>query len=161
MTDRRRRRYGGGLIAATLLAASPALAQSPPEALGPTLTSPYDISACLCLERDLPTRMNEIAVRRNAYEAMEREIRDAETAIERDRSRVDVNDPAAVDAFKRRLEALDALKARRDQVALPDYQGAVATYSERFNQYNQRCSGRGLDPAVTQQVRQNLICRME
>ncbi len=161
MAQARRRVWGDGLVAAALVAASPAVAQTPVQELGPTLTSPYDVSTCLCLERDLPTRLSEIAVRRNTYEAMEREIGDAGAAIERDRPRVDVNDPAAIEAFRRRLDRLDAMKARRDDVALPDYQAAVAAYNERFNQYNQRCTGRAYDPAVTEQVKRNLICRME
>jgi hypothetical protein len=167
----RRMAWCGGLAVAALVAASAGDAQTPMQTpppsitpavppLGMTLSSPIEISSCLCLEREIATRQAELTVRRNAYVALVREIAEAESAIARDRARVDVNDQAAVDAFKRRMDQLDAMKARQDQVTLPDYQAAVAGYNERVAQYTQRCSGRVLDPVVTEQVRANLICRM-
>lgn len=139
-----------------------AIAGAPGEAVGQTmLRSPIDISACLCLERDLATRQAEMTVRRNAYEALARDIQDGEATLERERARVDVNDPASVDGFRRRLDALDDLKTRQSTVALPDYQVAVTGYNERVAQYTQRCSGRPIDQATVEQVRPNLVCRMD
>jgi hypothetical protein len=128
---------------------------------GAILSSPIDVSSCLCLERDIATRQGELTVRRNAYETLARQISDAEAAIARDRPQVDVNSQASVDAFKRRLDELDAMKTRQDQGALPDYQAAVAGYNQRVAQYTQRCSGRPLDAGVAEQVRTNLVCRMD
>ncbi len=152
-----------GLLATTgLLVADAPRAQTPasPPPSGARVTSPYEISSCLCLEREMATRQSEMTVRRNAYETLAHQIADTQTAIDRDRPRVDVNDPVAVEAFKRRLDELDVLKTRQDQVTLPDYQAAVGTYNERVAQYTNLCSGRILDPAVTEQVRGNLVCRM-
>jgi hypothetical protein len=169
----RRMTGGGSLVVMALVAAGGGHAQAPAPPLvpppitpavpppGATLSSPIEISYCLCLERDIATRQAELTVRRNAYETLAREIAEAEAAIARDRPRVNVNDPTAIDAFKRRLDQLDAMKARQLQVTLPDYQTAVAGYNERVAQYTQRCSGRVLDPRVTEQVRANLICRMD
>jgi hypothetical protein len=125
------------------------------------ISVPSEVASCLCLERDLTTRQAEMAVRRNAYDGLERDIQAAEATLERDRGRVDVNDQAAVDGFRQRLEQVDAMKARQSQMTLPDYQMAVAGYNERVAQYTQRCSGRPLDPLVVAQVRPNLICRMD
>jgi hypothetical protein len=151
------RRWIGRLViglGAAVMAAGPAAAQG-------TLSSPAEISVCLCLERDLGTRQAEMAVRRNAYEGLARDIQEAEAVLERERARVDVNNPASVDGFKQRLDVLDAMKARQANVALPDYQGAVAGYNERVAQYTQRCSGRPVDQYVAERVRPNLICRMD
>jgi hypothetical protein len=161
-----------GLIVAGLLVAAGARAQVPPPPPGPPplpaspapapiITSPIEISSCLCLERELANRQSELTVRRNAFETLTREVAEAQSALDRDRPRVDVNSQYAVDAFRQRVEQLEAMKARRDQVALPDYQSAVAAFNERVAQYTQRCSGRTLDPRVTEQVRQNLVCRMD
>ncbi|MBI3515854.1 MAG: hypothetical protein HY060_17615 [Proteobacteria bacterium] len=146
-------------LAAAALSAGPTHAQAPGPHLGPTLTSPVEISTCLCLEREIATRQAELTVYRNVYDGLGQAIREAVLAIDRERPLVNVDDPAAVDGFRRRLDELDAMKARRDQVALPDYQAAVASYSERVAQYTQACSGRALDPRLAEQVRQTLSCR--
>lgn len=125
------------------------------------LRSPIEIAACLCLERDLGTRQAEMTVRRNAYEGLARDIQEAEASLERDRARVDVNDAAAVDGFRRRVDALDAMKVRQSTVALPDYQAAIAGYNERVAQYTQRCSGRPIDQATLERVRSDLVCRTD
>jgi hypothetical protein len=162
---------GGMALAALLAGAGPGQAQTvqtqtlpaqtPVETPGPVLTSPFDISFCLCLEREIQTRQAELTVRGNAYEGLAKEIREIEAALDRERPRVDVNDQAAVDAFRQRLERLDALKARQDQVTLPDYHAAATSYNERVAQYTQRCSGRPLDPAAAEQVRASLVCRLD
>src|SRR5271156_2314318 len=156
MAQFRRMAWGGALALAVLLPAGGAgQAQRPPPEppmemppaepsappLGPVLPSPFDVSACLCLERAIDSRQSELTVRRNEYEALAREIADAQAAIDRQRPLVDVNNQYAIDDFKRRLDALDALKARQEQVTLPDYQAAVARYNDRVAQYTQRCSG--------------------
>ena len=142
-------------------AATPPAAETPAQPLGPTLTSPYDISLCLCLQRDIAKRQATLNERRGAYDQLAGEIRDAQTAVARDRPRVDVNDPAAVARFKMRLDELDAMSARQAQVVLPAYQAAVGTYNQRVAQFTERCSGRVYDPGVTAQVRNNLICRLD
>ncbi len=148
MAQFRRIFWRGGLALAALLGSGGAghaqllQAQTPVETLGPVLDSPFDVSFCLCLERDIQTRQAELTVRRNAYEGSSQEIRETEATLDRERPQVDVNDPAAVDAFKGRLAQLDVLKARQNQVTLPDYQAAVASYNERVAQYTGRCSGR-------------------
>ena len=157
---RRMARRGALTLAATLFAGT-VQAQTPPSTPGAVLSSPFDVSACLCLEREIATRQSEMTVRRNAYEALAREITEHEAAISRDRSKVDVDDPAQIEAFKRRLEALDAMKARQDQITFPDYQQAVASYNARVAQYTQRCAGHTLDPLVVESVRGNLVCKLD
>jgi hypothetical protein len=164
MAQFRRTAWGGALVLATTLLAGAGWAQTvpaepPPPSLGPTLSSPFDVSTCLCLERSIETRSAELTVRRNAYEELAREIQDAEAAIDRQRPLVDVNNSAAIDDFKRRLDQLDVMKTRQEQVTLPDYQAAVASYNDRVAQYTQRCSGHELDPAVSEQMRATLVCQ--
>ena len=147
---------GQGLLVGLLLAmAGPGGAASAQT----MLSAPSDVAFCLCLQRDIATRQDEMAIRRNAYESSVREIQDAEAALARDRPRVNVDDQSQVDGFRRRLDALDAQKARLAEVTLPDYQAAITGYNERVAQYTGRCSG-ALDPNVVERVRPNLICRM-
>ncbi|MBV8167251.1 MAG: hypothetical protein JO021_10685, partial [Alphaproteobacteria bacterium] len=56
-----------GLLLATAGLAGTASAQT-------MLSSPVDISFCLCLQRDIATRQGEMAIRQNAYESSVREI---------------------------------------------------------------------------------------
>lgn len=155
---RRGQRKGAGksLLAGLLLATAGPVAAASAQTM---LSAPSDIAFCLCLQRDIATRQDEMAIRRNAYEGSVREIQDAEAGLERDRPRVNVDDQSQVDGFRRRLDALDARKARLAEVTLPDYQAAITGYNERVAQYTGRCSG-ALDPYVVEQVRPNLICRM-
>lgn len=125
------------------------------------LNTPQEISYCLCLDRGLATRLAELTVRRNAYEALARTIRDREAALDRRRSTIDVNNQAEVDAFKQQLEELDALKARENQVTLPDYQTAASSYNERVLLYTDRCASHTFDSGVTEQVRATLTCPIE
>jgi len=160
MAQFRRMAWSGALVLmASLLAATGQAQTQPAGTPPPVLSSPFDVSTCLCLERAIATRAAELTVRRNAYEALAREIHETEAAIDRQRPLVDVNDQAAIDDFKRRLEQLDAMKARQDQVTLPDYQAAVASYNDRVAQYTQRCSGSALDPGVSEQMRATLVCQ--
>jgi hypothetical protein len=157
--QRRGRRNGAwkSLLVGLLLATTGPVGAASAQGM---LSSPVDISFCLCLQRDIATRQGEMAIRRNAYERSALDIQDGEAALERDRPRVNVDDPSQVDGFRRRLDALDVLKTRLADVTLPDYQAAVTGYNERVAQYTGRCSG-ALDPNVVEQVRPNLICRMD
>src|SRR4051812_14764374 len=80
---RRGQRHGAGksLLAGLLLATAGPVAAASAQAM---LSSPIDIAFCLCLQRDIATRQDEMAIRRNAYEGSVREIQDAEAALERD-----------------------------------------------------------------------------
>src|SRR4051794_14157321 len=118
-----RRIVAVGIVAALGGATWSARAQTPLQNLGPVLTSPYDISTCICLERDISTRQAEVTVRANTYESLARQIAELEASLDRMRSSVDVNDQIQVDDFKARLERLDAMKGRQLTVTLPDYQG--------------------------------------
>jgi hypothetical protein len=149
-------------LAATLAGAGQAqtpLDEPPTPSLGTAGASPFEVSMCLCLQRAIATREAELTVRRNTYEALAREIAARASATDRQRPLVDVNSQAAIDDFKRQLDALDALKARQAEVTLPDYQAAVASYNDRVAQYTQRCSGQMLDDTVVEQVRATLICK--
>jgi hypothetical protein len=159
-----RRIAWSGVVALAAALAGAGHAQTPPDeppapSLGTAGASPFEVSMCLCLERAIATREAELTVRRNTYEALAREIADKAAAIDRQRPLVDVNSQAAIDDFKRQLDALDALKARQDEVTLPDYQAAVTSYNDRVAQYTQRCSGLTIDSDVTEQVRATLICK--
>ena len=159
-----RRMAWGGIVALAAALTGAGQAQTlpgepPAQSPGPVGASPFDVSMCLCLERAIATREAELTIRRNTYEALAREIADQAAAIDRRRPLVDVDSQAAIDDFKRQLDALDALKGRQDQVTLPDYQAAIASYNDRVAQYTQRCSGQTFDSTVVEQARATLVCQ--
>lgn len=143
-------------LAALLLAGvvSPAAAQG-------YLGNPSEIAVCLCLERSITQRATEMNARRAAYDRMQQQIAALGSDVERSRSTVDTNNDDAVAAYRAKVEQLDALNADADRTVLPGYQSAVAAYNERVNQFTQRCAGRGIDQAVTAEVRRDLVCRID
>jgi len=155
--------WRGGLALAASLLAGVGSAQPVPETTAPgtVLTSPYDIAQCLCLEREIKRRETDLAAKRQAYDALARQIGEAQATIERQRPQVDVDSQYSIDSFKQLLDQLDALKERQAQITLPDYQAAVAGYNGRVAQYTQRCSGHPLDPAAAERVRAGLVCKPE
>jgi hypothetical protein len=153
----------GGLALAAALLAGAGSAQPQPETTTPgtVLSAPYDIAQCLCLERELAPREADLTARRQAYEALARQIADGQAAIDRQRPQVDVDSQYSVDSFKQLLDQLDALKERQAQVTLPDYQAAVTGYNGWVARYTQRCSGHPLDPAAAEKMRATLVCKPE
>lgn len=162
------RRKTAGVIAGavlTALASGQGRAQTPqtrtPSAPStPVLTSPYDVSTCLCLERDVASRLQEMSGRRTAYEALTSQITELQADLDRRRKAINVNDPGQVDDFRRRLDQVDALQAELTGTTLPAYQAAVAAYNQRVAQYTDRCAGRALDQNVVNQLRANLVCQL-
>jgi hypothetical protein len=155
------RKAAGAIAGAVLaaLAAGQGRAQTP-ETRSPVLTSPYEVSACLCLERDIAARLQDMSARRAAYEALTSRMNDLQADLDRRRKVINVNDPAQVDDFRRRLDELDALQAEQTGSTLPAYQAAVAAYNQRVAQFTERCAGRALDQNVVNQLRANLVCQL-
>lgn len=151
----------GALLTGAAVAQTAPQTPAPAETQGAVLTSPYDISACLCLQQELTARESELTSRRAAHEALARQIHDGQVALDDQRPLVDVNNQLAVDEFKQQLDQLDALKTRQYQETLPEYQAAIARYNDTVARYTQRCAGHPLDPDATQQVRAGLVCRLE
>lgn len=143
------------LIAALGCLATAASAQTP------VLTSREDIAVCLCLNQSVASRLTTLDARRGEYEAAQQEVARLQAEIDAARPTVDVNNPAAIDAFRARVIQVDQARLRMQDTALPAYQSAVTAYNQRVEEFSQRCAGRAMDPAVEAQVRQSLVCQLQ
>lgn len=145
----------GLTVAALAVMATAAAAQAP------VLTSREDVAVCLCLGQAVASRQTAMIARRGEYEAAQREVARLQADADAARPAVDVNNQAAVDAFRERVLKLDQTRVRMQDEALPAYQAAVTGYNQRVGEFSQRCAGRAMDPAVQAQVRQTLVCQLQ
>jgi len=122
------------------------------------LVSPTAVAACLCQEQSVAALSNEVANAHRGYEERRREIEDLNLRIEQGRGRVNVNNPAEVDAFKQLLDRRDQAQARFSDEVAPNYAALVARYNQAVNGFNGNCSGRAYESAALAQARSNLVC---
>ncbi len=143
------------LAAGLCCLAAAALAQTP------VLTSRDDVAVCLCLNQSVASRSGALGQRRADYEHAQQEVTHLQGEVDAQRPTVDINNPAAIDAFRAKVLQLDKLRQSMQDTALPAYQSAVAAYNQRVEEFSQRCAGRAMDPGVEAQVRQTLVCQLQ
>jgi len=137
---------------------SPAPTVVVPTAPYPMISSPQDVATCLCLERSVSTLSNEVLARNRIYEEKKGELGRLETELANQRSRMNVNDPAQVDAFRGLLDRRNAIQAEFAAQVTPEYSALVDNYNRQVGEFNARCSGRAYDGAVVASVRPTLSC---
>jgi hypothetical protein len=117
-----------------------------------------EISACLCLQQAVSAFSGDMNAKKQALDAVTREVADLDAQLTRDRSTMDVNNPDAVGRFKALLERRDA--AYRQSVGpVHDEAGqATARYNAKVNEYNTRCANRPFNSAVVAQIQPTLVC---
>ncbi len=138
-----------------------AVAQSAPATSGTLMTDPREIATCLCLNQSVQKRERDLGAARATYEALRRSIADQANALNTQRPLVNVNDQAAVDAFRVQMEKRDDDEARLEQEVFPSFQAQTATYNARVTDYTQRCGGRYMDEPVMQAVQKTLVCTID
>jgi hypothetical protein len=138
------------LFAVFLAAAAPAGAQ--------LLSSPQDVVRCLCADRAVKMLGDEVAARKRLYDDTSQQLRAVELELERRRQNTNVEDAAAVDAFRERLDQRNALSARLSGELAADYETAVERYNRAVAAYNDGCVGRILDSGVVASVTPTLSC---
>jgi hypothetical protein len=122
------------------------------------LAAPEEVRACICLEQGLQQLGGEVSARQRIYEDRRQELSRLDAEIARMRQSMNPENAAEVAAFRQLLDRRNATFDAFSRGATDDYSAAVESYNRVVAQYNQRCYGRGLDPAVTATVRQNLVC---
>lgn len=128
-----------------------AAAQAPPLA-------PAEIASCLCMHRAVDALGADMAAKQQALSDVRAQLDRATRDLEATRSRVDVNDPAAVAHFREMLAQRDALFRRANGPAVTDAAAAVDHYNQRSNEYNSRCADRAMDPGTVDRVQATLSC---
>ena len=141
---------------AVLVAAMQASAQvPPPPAPAP---EPAEISACLCLQRDVATLSAERDQRTQALDAVSRQLSELDSQLAQARAQLNPNDADAVARYKALLERRDAAYRQSIGQVHADATQATARYNERVNEYNTRCANRPFNSALVAEVQAHLVC---
>ncbi len=122
------------------------------------LASPSAVAACLCQEQSVAALSNEVANAHRGYEERRREIETLNQQVEQGRNRVNVSNPAEVEAFKQLLDRRDQAQARFSDEVAPNYAALVGRYNQAVNGFNGNCSGKSYESAALAQARSNLVC---
>jgi hypothetical protein len=135
-----------GLAAGAM--ASPAMAQMP-------VPGAPD---CVCLRIAVDALGADLAAKRQAYDSIQNEIGRIDSQLEGERSRMDVNSPEAVGRFRQALERRDALFRQSSGPVFGELGAATDRYGARVQEYNGRCAGRPLEPALLAQAQATHAC---
>jgi hypothetical protein len=135
-----------GLMAGAIV--SPAMAQVPVPAA----------PDCVCLRIAVDALGADLAGKRQAYDGMQGEIGQIDNQLQAERSRMDVNSPEAIARFRQLLERRDALFRQSSGPVFAELSTATDRYGARVQEYNGRCAGRPLDPALVAQARATRAC---
>ena len=120
--------------------------------------SPDEIRACVCKEQSVSALNGDVQTQSRAYESQRQAFDALDKAVETGRPKVNVNNPADVEAFKELLEKRDAAGDTLAGSATHSYADAVQRYNQAVADYNASCAGKAFDPDQIAAVKQNLSC---
>jgi uncharacterized protein YukE len=120
--------------------------------------SPGQIRNCLCQERSLAALNSEVQNQSRAYEEKRKAFQQLDSQVQTARPKVNVNDRADVEAFKRLLESRDAAADALAGEATRSYSDAVTRYNKAVAAYNNGCAGKAYDPDQLAEIRRDLSC---
>ena len=138
-----------GLAGASL--AAPASAQT-------LLSSPQDITRCLCQNRAAGELKEAMDRQFQLYEESRKRYAALESQVDAVRVRLDVRDRDQIESFQRLLDQRDAAQRQFQDEATPAYAAAVDHYNATANAYNAMCANTVFDPVVLAQVQRALYC---
>ncbi len=141
------------LVLPIMLASLPALGQGVP-----VMTDPAAIADCLCRRAHVEIMEHRAAEANRAYEAADARLKALDREVDDTRTRVDPNDEAALDAFRRLLLEAETAKAHLFNETLPHTQGIVAAYNRERADYVPRCTGIAFDPAALARAQSIAAC---
>jgi hypothetical protein len=120
--------------------------------------SPEQIRGCLCQERALATLNAEVQNQSRLYEDKRQAFQQLDNQVQTARPKVNVNDRAEVEAFKRLLERRDTAADTLAGEATRSYGDAVTRYNKAVASYNSGCAGKAYDPDQLAEIRRTLSC---
>lgn len=146
------------LLCVSIALAGLAFATSSRAAEQPVMSDPAAISSCLCLERSVAIKSDEMKRLQTVYEQAAASLASQNAEIEARRPKVEVDNPFQVEAFRDRLIERDKANELFQTETTPDYQHSVAAYNQEVGAYTNSCSGRSFDATVLQSVKASLSC---
>jgi hypothetical protein len=148
-------RMGGWRVA---MAATLALAGPAGAAEAQVVRAPDEIRACLCKEQTVATLNGEVQAQSHAYEEKRQAFEALDKQVQTSRPRVNVNNPADVEAFKRLLERRDDAADVLAGAATQSYAAAVQRYNAAVAEYNGACAGKAFDQDQLAEQKRTLSC---
>jgi hypothetical protein len=113
---------------------------------------------CICLRIAVDALGADLAAKRQAYDGMQGEIGQIDNQLQNERSRMDVNSPEAIARFRQLLERRDALFRQSSGPVFGELSAATDRYGARVQEFNARCAGRPMDPALVAQAQATRAC---
>ncbi len=89
---------------------------------------------------------------------MQAELRSEEEALEYERTRVDGENEAELNAFRRRLADAQETRSRLENDLFPAAERATRRYTEAYVEYTPLCTRQSIDADVLARVRRDLVC---
>ena len=120
--------------------------------------SPDQIRGCLCQERALAQLNAEVQNQSRLYEDRRQAFQQLDNQVQTTRPKVNVNDRADVEGFKRLLERRDAAADALAGEVTRSYGDAVSRYNKAVAAYNGGCAGKAYDPDQLAEMRRTLSC---
>ena len=146
------------VVILALFLAAPALAAAAPARAQAVVKDPGVIGFCLCAQQRLDAEGAAMRTRQQSYDTS----RDALAAMDRDladrRSKMDVYDNAAVEAYRQLLDKRDAAAASFANDVTPAYNASIARYNQSLGDYSGRCAGKSFDQTAYDTARTALSC---
>jgi multidrug resistance efflux pump len=112
----------------------------------------------LCLQQAVATLSAEMNAKKQALDAVTRQLADLDAQLASERSTLNVNNPDAVARYKALLEQRDAAYRQSIGPIHADATQATARYNARVNEYNARCANRPFNSAIVAQIQATLVC---
>jgi hypothetical protein len=134
------------------------LGSAGPASAQEVLHAPDAIRSCLCQEQSVSALAAQVLQQNGVYEERRKSLEALNEQVRTQRPQVNVNDPQAVDAFKRLLDQRDQAADAFAGPVTHGYADEVAHYNQTVAAFNSQCGGKAYDPEVLAQVRSNLSC---
>jgi hypothetical protein len=119
---------------------------------------PTSIAHCLCQQAAVTALWSQLQDARARYAAARDRADRLAAEASAARARLDINNPDAVDAYRRLVAAREQASAAFFHVETPAYAAAVGQYNARRDGFNADCAGHPYDPDALAAVQRRLVC---
>lgn len=120
------------------------------------VADPQVITQCLCMQKAAETSKKDLDAATASWQQATQRAASLRQQVNQQRPNVNVNDPAAVEAFTKLVHDADTAEIDLNNVSVPAYNAAVTSYGQAAAAENNACAGRQFDVAAMRQVRINL-----
>jgi len=123
-----------------------------------TISNPEAVRACVCQQQSLATLLDDVHTRQQSYDNGQKKLASLNSALEAQRTKMDIYNDADVQAYKKLLQRRDDAAAVFTGETTQSYNAAIARYNEAMGGYNGNCGGKSFDPDVYAKVQAALSC---